>query len=56
VRKVSWGLKIFKTNQGICRHGCTKLERRPASMRAGAEKYRGKAENPLENQKISKIE
>jgi len=25
-------------------------------MRAGAEKYRGKAENPLENQKISKIE
>jgi hypothetical protein len=56
VRKVSWGLKIFKTNQGICRHGCTKLERRPASMRAGAEKYRGKAENPLENQKIRKIE
>jgi hypothetical protein len=56
VRKVLWGLKILKTNQGFCRYGCTKLERRPASMRPGAEKRRGKAENPLENQKIRKIE
>jgi hypothetical protein len=56
VRKVWGGLKIFKANQGFCRHGCTKLERHPASMRPGAEKRRGKAENPLENQKIRKIE
>jgi hypothetical protein len=56
VRKVLGGLKIFKANQGFCHHGCTKLERHPASMRPGAEKRRGKAENPLENQKIRKIE
>jgi hypothetical protein len=55
-RKVLLGLKIFKTNQGFFRHGRTKLERHPASMRPGAEKRRRKAENPLENQKIRKIE
>jgi hypothetical protein len=54
--KVLWGPKNFKTNQGFCRHGCTKLERHPASMRPGAEKRRPKVENAFENQKIRKIE